>query len=91
MSNTAHDRNSLFLINYATQILCFVLVTPFVFLRIFVRWKLMNGLGIDDGKYATDTSHLQALANLFMQHLVSLDGYVQLPRHLLFPTDMLDY
>ncbi|KAJ5553203.1 hypothetical protein N7494_002581 [Penicillium frequentans] len=48
MSSTAHDRNSLFLVNYATQILCVVLVTPFVFLRIFVRWKLMNGLGVDD-------------------------------------------
>jgi hypothetical protein len=59
MSNEVHDRNSLFLTNYATQVLCFVLVTPIVFLRIFVRWKLMSGLGIDDGMYATDTSHLQ--------------------------------
>lgn len=44
----------------------------------------MNGLGVDDGKYATDTSHLQAPANLFMQHRVSLDGYARSPRHLLF-------
>lgn len=49
MSATVKNGNSLFLINYATQILCFVVVTPLVWLRIFVRWRLKRALGIDDG------------------------------------------
>ena len=49
MSVTIHNGNSLFLINYATQIISFVAVTPFVALRIFVRWRLNHALGIDDG------------------------------------------
>lgn len=53
MSVTVHDGNSLFLINYATQILCFIVTTPFVLLRIFVRWKVNRALGIDDGTCAT--------------------------------------
>ncbi|KAJ5999785.1 hypothetical protein N7481_000194 [Penicillium waksmanii] len=48
MSVTVKNGNSLFLINYATQILCFVVVTPLVWLRIFVRWRLKPALGIDD-------------------------------------------
>ena len=56
MSVTIHDGNSLFLINYATQILCFIVTTPFVLLRIFVRWKVNRVLGIDDGKCATSRS-----------------------------------
>lgn len=54
MSITVHNGNSLFLINYATQILCFVIVTPLVFLRLLVRWKVVCNLGVDDGMYATD-------------------------------------
>ncbi|KAJ5610415.1 hypothetical protein N7510_007134 [Penicillium lagena] len=38
----------MFLLNYATQVLCFILVTSFVFLRFLVRWKLSGTLGIDD-------------------------------------------
>ncbi|KAJ5327786.1 hypothetical protein N7452_008176 [Penicillium brevicompactum] len=48
MSVTIHNGNSLFLINYATQIISFVAVTPFVALRIFVRRRLNHALGIDD-------------------------------------------
>ena len=46
---TGHNGNPLFLINYATQIISFIAVTPLVFLRIFARWKLQHALGIDDG------------------------------------------
>lgn len=56
MSVTVHDGNSLFLVNYATQILCFIVTTPFVFLRIFVRWKVNRVLGIDDGMCAMNPS-----------------------------------
>ncbi|KAJ5604823.1 hypothetical protein N7510_009977 [Penicillium lagena] len=45
---TSQNGNSMFLVNYATQVLCFILVTPFVFLRVFVRWRLSGKLGIDD-------------------------------------------
>ncbi|KAJ5216640.1 uncharacterized protein N7498_003047 [Penicillium cinerascens] len=48
MSVTIYDGNFLFLINYATQILCFIVTTPFVLLRVFVRWKVNHALGIDD-------------------------------------------
>jgi hypothetical protein len=53
MSVTVHNRNSLFFINYATQIVSFIAVTPFVFLRLFARWKLQHTLGIDDGTFVT--------------------------------------
>lgn len=52
MSVTIHDGNSLFLVNYATQILCFIVTTPLVLLRIFVRWKVTRALGMDDGMSA---------------------------------------
>lgn len=49
MSVTIDNGNSLFLINYATQIISFIAVTPFVLIRFFVRWRLNDALGIDDG------------------------------------------
>ncbi|KAJ5085165.1 hypothetical protein N7532_009936 [Penicillium argentinense] len=48
MSVTVKTGNSLFLINYATQILCFVAVTVLLWLRLFVRWRLKRALGFDD-------------------------------------------
>jgi len=53
---TRHDGNSLFLVNYATQILCFIVTTPLVLLRVFVRWKVNRALGIDDGMCAINRS-----------------------------------
>lgn len=49
MTETYHQGDSLFLINYATQIVSLIIVTPFVFLRVWVRWKVNRALGIDDG------------------------------------------
>jgi hypothetical protein len=62
---TSHNgNNSIFLLNYATQVLCFILVTPFVFLRFLVRWKLSGTLGIDDGMHLVNLFK-HASANLF--------------------------
>lgn len=55
MSIITQNGNSLFLINYATQIICFVVVTPLVLLRLLVRWKLVRGLGVDDGMHTHRT------------------------------------
>ncbi|KAJ5114407.1 hypothetical protein NUU61_000166 [Penicillium alfredii] len=49
MPVTIYEGNTLYLINYVTQILCFALVTPFVFLRLCIRARFKQLLGIDDG------------------------------------------
>lgn len=54
MSSTGHDENALFRVNYATQVLCYVVVTPLVFLRLYVRWRVKRALGIDDGMKVTE-------------------------------------
>lgn len=56
MSGPGGDKNALFRVNYATQILCYVIVTPLVFLRIYVRWRWKRALGFDDGMKAASCS-----------------------------------
>lgn len=72
MSVTIHNGNSLFLTNYATQIICFVAVTPFVALRILVRWRLNHSLGIDDGM--SRVIHFEYNAWLTTQLVACWDG-----------------
>ncbi|KAJ5167240.1 uncharacterized protein N7482_006021 [Penicillium canariense] len=44
---TIQDGNPLFQVNLATQILCFVILTPLVILRLFARRKI-HYIGVDD-------------------------------------------
>lgn len=74
MSVTVHNGDPLFLINYATQIISFIAVTSFVFLRIFARWKLQHTLGIDDGMFVACL--ISILVHLLTTKLLVLwDGY----------------
>lgn len=54
MQEETHSRlqdNSLLLINFFTQIICFTVVTFFVFLRLIVRIRLRQPVTIEDGMY----------------------------------------
>lgn len=49
MTSIRQERSSLPLINFITQILCFIFVTSFVLIRFFARAKLKQNFGIEDG------------------------------------------